>query len=169
MTAVGVPANSEPHGAVTRPRIRMGWITWRQHRATLLGAGILLGACALTLGVTGLNMHAAYARLAQAGCPLAGALVTSRCGVLETAYIGAFSPLPSNAQAVPVALLVVPLLIGVFAGAPLLAREYETGTFRFAWTQAAGRARWAAGKLALLGVPLTAAGGAFGALASWWP
>jgi hypothetical protein len=65
-------------------------------------------------------------------------------------------------------LLVIPLLIGMFVAAPLLAREYETGTFRFAWTQAAGPTRWVAVKLALLGGTLTAAGSAFGVLVSWW-
>ena len=47
-----------------------------------------------------------------------------------------------------------PVLIGAFAGAPLLARELETGTYRFAWTQGVGRERQAIAKLALLGVTL---------------
>ena len=42
----------------------------------------------------------------------------------------------------------MPALIGAFAGAPVLAREMETGTFRFAWTQGFGRWRWALAKLA---------------------
>ncbi len=29
---------------------------------------------------------------------------------------------------------VIPVLIGAFAGAPVLARELETGTYRYAWT-----------------------------------
>ena len=54
-------------------------------------------------------------------------------------------------------LQVVPVLIGAFAGAPVLARELETGTFRFAWTQGFGRWRWALAKLVLLAVVLAAA------------
>ena len=46
-----------------------------------------------------------------------------------------------------VLLQVVPALIGAFVGAPVLARELETGTFRFAWTQGFGRWRWALAKL----------------------
>jgi hypothetical protein len=53
-------------------------------------------------------------------------------------------------------------------GAPLLARELETGTFRFAWTQGCGRARWAIIKLALLAVALTVASYAFSLLWSWY-
>ena len=60
------------------------------------------------------------------------------------------------------------MLIGAFVGAPLLARELETGTFRFIWTQGFGRARWAAAKLTLLAVAVTAAAGAFSVLYSWY-
>ena len=62
----------------------------------------------------------------------------------------------------------MPVLLGAFVGAPLLARELETGTFRFAWTQGAGRTRWALSTLVLPGVLLTAATGAFTALFYWY-
>ena len=64
-------------------------------------------------------------------------------------------------------LQLVPALIGAFAGAPVLARQMETGTFRFAWTQGFGRWRWALAKLAALAVVLAAAAGALGVLVSW--
>jgi hypothetical protein len=44
-------------------------------------------------------------------------------------------------------LMAVPLLIGAFVGAPVLARELETGTFRYAWTLGVGRPRWTLAKL----------------------
>jgi ABC-type transport system involved in multi-copper enzyme maturation permease subunit len=65
-------------------------------------------------------------------------------------------------------LQLVPVLIGAFAGAPVLARELETGTFRYAWTQGFGRGRWALAKLVLLAVVLAAATGACGVLVSWY-
>ena len=61
-----------------------------------------------------------------------------------------------------------PVLIGAFAGAPLLARELENGTYRFAWTQGLVRERQAIAKLALLGVTLVVLAGAFGELFSWF-
>jgi hypothetical protein len=64
-------------------------------------------------------------------------------------------------------LQVVPGLIGAFAGGPVLARELETGTFRFAWTQGFGRWRWALATLVALAVVLAAATAAFGVLVSW--
>jgi ABC-type transport system involved in multi-copper enzyme maturation permease subunit len=62
----------------------------------------------------------------------------------------------------------VPALIGAFVGAPVLARELETGTFRYAWTQGFGRWRWTLAKLVLLAVALTIAAGLFSLLLSWY-
>ena len=58
-------------------------------------------------------------------------------------------------------LQAVPLLLGAFVGAPVLARELETGTFRYAWTQAFGRWRWTLAKLVPLAVALAAVAGVF--------
>ena len=60
------------------------------------------------------------------------------------------------------------MLIGAFAGAPVLARELETGTYRFAWTQGMGRWRWTLAKLVLLAAVVTAVAGAFSVLYSWY-
>ena len=65
-------------------------------------------------------------------------------------------------------LQAVPALIGAFVGAPVLAREMETGTFRFAWTQGFGRWRWTLAKLVLLAVTVAAAAGMFSLLLSWY-
>src|SRR5262249_56197970 len=73
-----------------------------------------------------------------------------------------------TAQDMTAILQVIPVLVGVFVGAPLLARELETGTFRFAWTQGCGRLRWAVAKLVLLAIAVTAAAGAFSLLFSWY-
>jgi ABC-type transport system involved in multi-copper enzyme maturation permease subunit len=49
-------------------------------------------------------------------------------------------------------LQLLPALIGAFVGAPLLAREFETGTFRYAWTQGFGRTRWTVATLVPLAI-----------------
>src|SRR5689334_4498281 len=49
-------------------------------------------------------------------------------------------------------------------GAPVLSRELETGTFRYAWTQGFGRWRWTLAKLVPLAVLLVTATAAFGVL-----
>ena len=65
-------------------------------------------------------------------------------------------------------LLVVPALTGIFWGAPLVARELETGTFRLGWTQGVTRTRWLAAKLAIIGLASMAAGGLASLMATWW-
>ena len=54
----------------------------------------------------------------------------------------------------------LPLLTGVFLGAPLLAREHEQRTLLLAWSQDITPQRWLWTKLALLGVPTAAAAAA---------
>ena len=46
----------------------------------------------------------------------------------------------------------MPLLIGVFLGVPVLAREHEQRTLLLAWSQDVSPARWLWTKLALLGL-----------------
>jgi hypothetical protein len=133
----------------------MGWVTWRQHRAALTGVAALLGALAVYLWITGLQMHQSYATF----CHPAGSLA---CAINFTGQYGTTAIIAS------IALQAVPALIGAFVGAPVLARELETGTFRYAWTQGFGRWRWALAKLVLLAVAVTAAAGAFSVLFSWY-
>jgi hypothetical protein len=65
-------------------------------------------------------------------------------------------------------VLVVPGLIGVFWGAPLVAHELESGTFRLAWTQSISRARWTLTKLGLLGLAGMVAAGLCSLMVTWW-
>ena len=69
----------------------------------------------------------------------------------------------SWAQFLPRFLEFIPGLLGMFLGAPLVARELESGTFRFAWTQGTPRLRWITVKLVLLGAALTLLALAFSA------
>jgi hypothetical protein len=156
MTALTAPPASRP-GPV--PWTRLIWVTWRQHRVALAGVATLLGGLALYLLVMGLKIHSAYR--AVASCHPIGSAI---CEVTT----GPFSNLHQTAQTMSGFLQVIPVLVGVFAGAPVLARELETGTFRFAWTQGCGRLRWAVTKLALLAIAVTAAAGAFSLLFSWY-
>ena len=72
------------------------------------------------------------------------------------------------ANTISIFVILTPALIGAFAGAPVLARELETGTYRYAWTQGFGRERWTIAKLALLAVAVTAVAGAFSQVFVWF-
>jgi hypothetical protein len=67
-----------------------------------------------------------------------------------------------------VLVLVAPGLLGMFWGAPLVAREFEDGTFRLAWTQSVTRTRWMAVKLAVMGLASMAAAGLLSLVVTWW-
>jgi hypothetical protein len=128
MTTLTVHAKPGRHDDDTRPLPwrRMAWVTWRQHRSALTAVAVLLGALAVWLWIAGLQLHHAYA--AAAACRPASSLI---CGELVVSFNGMNGLLASG-----FALQAVPALIGAFVGAPVLARELETGTFRYAWTQA---------------------------------
>jgi hypothetical protein len=158
MTALAAQTPAARHQRPVR-WTRLAWVTWRQHRVALAGVAVLLGGLALYLLITGLKIHGAYR--AVASCHPA---VSAVCGVAGRPFAGYYH----TAQEMAIILQVIPVLVGAFAGAPLLARELEAGTFRFAWTQGCGRLRWAVAKLALLAVAITVAAGAFSLLFSWY-
>jgi hypothetical protein len=64
--------------------------------------------------------------------------------------------------------VVVPCLMGVFWGGPLVARELESGTNQLAWTQGISRRRWLAAKVGWALLAAAAWGGAVSALVTWW-
>jgi hypothetical protein len=65
-------------------------------------------------------------------------------------------------------LVCVPALIGMFWGAPLVAREFEAGTFRLAWAQGVTRTQWLAGKLGVVGLASIATTGLLSLVLTWW-
>jgi ABC-2 family transporter protein len=169
MTAVAV---SKVRTARRRPVpwARLAWVTWRQHRPALTGAAAFLGVVSLYLLIMGLAVNHAYAQVISCR-PASSAACQQLAHTFNEHYwggggTGALSA--GGAQTVSSLMLVVPVLLGVFLGAPVLAREFESGTFRFAWTQGCGRLRWAVSKLVLLAVVITAVSWAFTELFTWY-
>jgi hypothetical protein len=159
MTAVTVPARpAREAGLRPVPWRRMAWVAWRQHRVALAGVAVLLGALAVCLWIVGRQLHHAYAAAIAchpASSPACGELISAFNG-LDKILVGGY------------VLQGVPALIGAFVGAPVLARELETGTFRYAWTQGFGRWRWTLAKLVALAFVVTAGAAAFSILISWY-
>jgi hypothetical protein len=104
----------------------------RQFRTPALVAYGFLVAIGLVLLATGPHLVSLADNFAR--CQAAG-----KCVNLANPVNGADHFLQ---VALPPLVLVAPVLLGIFMGAPLIARELETGTFRLAWTQSVTRTRW---------------------------
>jgi ABC-type transport system involved in multi-copper enzyme maturation permease subunit len=65
------------------------------------------------------------------------------------------------------ATYLAPALIGMFWGAPLVAREMEAGTFRLAWSQSVSRMRWLAVKLGVVGLAAVVTTGLLSSPSGW--
>jgi hypothetical protein len=145
------------------PWRRMAWVTWRQQRATLIAVPSVLAVVAIFLVIFGLKVHHDYAALVN--CSLDQGQQTSACAKGFSNFNSTDWPVGNTCS---ILMALAPVLIGAFAGAPLLARELENGTYRFAWTQGLMRERQAIARLALLGAALVILAFAFGELFSWF-
>ena len=141
----------------------MIWLTWRQFRTQGIVAAGALAALAITLAVTGPHLAALSNSSGlntcgtQCGAQAANFIAAVKGGATEIIfYGGAFL------------LYAVPVLIGIFWGAPLVTREVEAGTHRLAWNQSVTRARWVAAKLGLIGLAAMATAGLLSLMTSWW-
>ncbi|HWE56017.1 MAG TPA: hypothetical protein VG435_10915 [Acidimicrobiales bacterium] len=147
-----------------RLRVQRGltWVTWRQHRLGLAGVLGAFGGLGLYMLINGLAVHHAFTNLGLSTC---GGLSSAGC---QTQLSGFEQQYSSTADHLPHFLMLLPGLIGVFIGAPLVAREFESGTFRFVWTQGRSRVQWIVTKLVLLGMVLALSTLGFSALFTWW-
>lgn len=129
-----------PAAAVRRELLHgLPWLVWRRHRA-LLRTGLLItvaGSAAFAYQRIGL-MDFLHAKGASAA---AGSQVS-------TDFQNTFGTTFSRDIQV---LQLLPVLAGMFLGAPLIAGEQELGTLKLVTTQSASRGRWIA---ATLGLPL---------------
>jgi hypothetical protein len=140
----------------------MAWVTWRQHRVQLVTGLAILAGLALAALVTGLPIRAAYHRHALASClPPA---TRSGCDIIVRHFRSQYG----DGVVVARYLVLLPALVGLFVGAPLLARELEQRTYRLAWTQTVTRRRWLLSKTLLLSLAVAVGAAALSGLVMWW-
>ncbi|HWC23300.1 MAG TPA: ABC transporter permease subunit [Flexivirga sp.] len=137
---------------------RLVWVSWRRHRGTLLAAAAVVGAIGIYLIVTGIQLRSAYHQ--AAGC-------TPQSSQACRFAWQTFHDNHSNVAMLSVVYVVLPLLLGAFAGAPIIGRELESGTFRFVWTQGVGRMRWAIAMICAGAISTALITGVFGLLVTW--
>src|SRR5882757_80866 len=133
-------------------RRAMTWLLWRQHRLQAAVSWGLMAAFAVLLWITGVHMADLY-RSCRASAACSG-------GTLFESY----KP-PENLVTLTIA---APLVLGMLWAAPLIAREFETGTHTLAWAQSVSRRHWLTAKLVVLLGRTLLWSGALAALVTWW-
>lgn len=141
----------------------MIWFTWRQFRAQAVVAAAVLAVLAVVLLVSGLSLASAYNSAGLGSCHLSCGPAASQW--LNTLRGGSYDKLFVAGIAV---LYLAPALIGLFWGAPLIARELETGTYRLAWNQSVTRGRWTLIKVGVGGLASVAVAGLLSLMITWW-
>jgi hypothetical protein len=138
----------------------MIWLTWRQARAQAAMMAAALALLAAILALTGPGLADDYATGIAACSTESGG-----CSQFVQRF---FHDHHGPFLAVTAIVLILPALIGLFWGAPLIARELEAGTHRLVWNQSITRTRWLAVKLGLVGLAAVTAAGLGSLAVDWW-
>jgi hypothetical protein len=135
-----------------------------QFRIQAITAAVALAAFTILLAATGPQLASTYAADGLDSCHGSGCLspATYFTASLARSPYGVLSLLSTGI------ILLAPAVIGLFWGAPLIARELETGTAALAWNQSVTRTRWLAVKLALGGLTAMALTEALSLMQTWW-
>jgi hypothetical protein len=140
----------------------MMWLTWRQFRPQAIAAAGALAVVAIVLAVARRGLAAGYTAAGLSACH-------AHCAADASLYLDRIGNLDHVLFFGTVFLLVAaPALIGLFWGAPLIAREVEAGTHRIAWNQSVTRTRWTLVKLGLVGLAAVATAGLLSLIVTWW-
>ena len=140
----------------------MIWLTWRQFRPQAIAAAGALIVLAILLAATSHSVGSAYTSSGLAACH-------AHCAAIVSSFLSDLSPLDRFLFLGSVLLVyLAPALMGLFWGAPLIAREFETGTHRIAWNQSVTRTRWTLAKLGLVGLAAVATAGLLSLMVTWW-
>lgn len=136
--------------------IRFACLQFRTQAAVAL---LALAGVAAVVGLSGPQLIHLYNTLV-APCRSQGDCTTAAATFLRTDNL-----LQSLLGAL---VVVVPCIVGIFWGAPLIAAETEAGTLPLVWTQSVTRTRWLGGKLGVVGLASMAAAGLLSLLVTWW-
>jgi hypothetical protein len=136
-----------------------------QFRIQAITATVTLAAFAVLLAATGPQLASMYAADGLDGCHGG-----SNCANLADYFTGSLARSPYGVVFLLSTgiILLAPAVIGLFWGAPLIARELETGTAALAWNQSVTRTRWLAVKLSAGVLAAVAVTEALCLMQTWW-
>ncbi|MFF7994494.1 hypothetical protein ACFZDG_32525 [Kitasatospora xanthocidica] len=160
-TTASTPGTRRPAASGLRGLL---WLTIRQNRAVLWTLAVLLVVVAADLAWMHVSVQHTVGVLKRTGCYEPDTWSGTRCWTLLSPinrpnfwFVSVLQP----------AVTAVPLLIGVFMGAPLLAQEYERGTIRLIRAQSVSPVRWLAARLAVPGLAVLVFSGVIASLMTW--
>ncbi|TDD70328.1 ABC transporter permease subunit [Actinomadura rubrisoli] len=137
----------------------MIWLAWRQFRSQAATAFAALTVLGIVLAATRPGLADDY----DSG--IAACTARGDCTPFTERFFEDHIPWFLSLGAL---LLLLPALIGLFWGAPLISRELEAGTHRLVWNQSITRTRWLAVKLGLVGLAAVTTTGLGSLLVTWW-
>ena len=111
----------------------MLWLIWKQHRSEALVGALLVVVISIAL----INAAVSHSVISPLCVPCYHTNQLLSLEVIKRILLQSFQWL-------------LPLLVGVFVGAPLVTREWERHTYRLIWTQSITRNRWLAVKLGVI-------------------
>ena len=118
----------------------MTWLTWRQFRFSALSVFAGLAVIAVILAITGPDL-----------------VGRTNFSDQEVLYIGT-----------TLVLYLLPAVIGVFWGVPMITRELESGTHSLVWNQTITRKRWLTTKLGYGVLVAMVAAALLSVAVTWW-
>ncbi|MCX4902899.1 ABC transporter permease [Streptomyces sp. NBC_00878] len=145
-----------PSTAARGLRLRgLTWLIWRQHRA---GYWTIIAATVFTVALITYERSGLVDSLTATGWPDGS---PDKWALAAQAYATRF-------QMVSYGLGFIPILLGVFLGAPLLAGDLESGTAKLVGSQSVRPSRWLATKLGITALVVIVCTAALSAAFGWW-
>jgi hypothetical protein len=130
----------------------MTWLAWRRHRLVLLTAAAVVVLLAIWTALVAHGFEAASCRGVQCN---------------QQVSYGWWST-HQQAAIIDLLLFVVPCLVGIVLGTPLVAGELQDRTNRLAWTQGISRTRWLVVKWLVVGLSAALLVGLLQIVVQWW-
>jgi hypothetical protein len=135
----------------------MSWLLRRQHRSQAMVAMVGIVLFAVAVIPTGVHMAHVYKTsladcTSNGTCDLVGNLFSGYGAIIDLVHLS----------------IALPVLLGTFVGATLVAREREHATNVLVWTQTVTRRRWLLTKIATVLAGTVIVSAAVSALVTWW-
>jgi hypothetical protein len=134
------------------------WLAWRQFRTSAYIALGILAVIGVALAITGPNLAHVYDTVVKT------CAVHNDCPSVTNNFTNKYHLL----QDLRIVIILVPVVLGMFWGAPLVAREMETHTNRVAWTQSVTRRRWFFTRVGIVCLATALTAGLYTLMVTWW-